>query len=58
MNENCKECFNYQKYNFLGKEVWMCMANVNYPDKCVLGKARKTLKNLEEKVFKESYTGE
>lgn len=51
MNENCKDCFNYQKISLMGKETWSCMANVCYPETCVLGKARKTLKDLDKEIF-------
>jgi hypothetical protein len=27
------------------------MANVNYPEKCVLGKARQILKDLDKEIF-------
>ena len=54
MSKNCENCINYSKVNFLGKETYCCLANVSYPDKCVLGKARKTLKDLSTAIFDEN----
>lgn len=51
MNKNCINCINYQKVDLLGKQSWTCVGNVNYPNKCILGKSRKILKDLSEKVF-------
>lgn len=51
MNENCIKCSNYQELEFMGKKTWCCMANVNYPEKCILGKARQILKDLDKEIF-------
>ena len=46
MNENCINCSNYQEFELRGKKTWCCMANVNCPENCVLGKARQKLKDI------------
>ena len=51
MNKNCIKCSNYQELEFIGKKTWCCMANVNYPKKCVLGKSRQILKDLDKEIF-------
>ena len=51
MNENCINCSNYQEFELRGKKTWCCMANVNCPENCVLGKARQKLKDLDKEIF-------
>ena len=40
--EGCIRCSNFQKFEILGQKTNVCMANINYPKKCILYKPIKT----------------